>query len=144
MGTLLSTTFAICCLVAQLCPTLCNPIDCSPPGSSIHGISQARILEWVAIMDRQQNSWLLPNDSKISIITYPLPLPPLTHSLSFTCPPALKVCSFKTCIYSKAIKAWSATTGCWHIETPICMANVFIQIKCMANYTVHFSFFFLN
>ena len=36
-------------LVAQLCPTLCNPMDCSPPGSSVHGILQARILEWVAI-----------------------------------------------------------------------------------------------
>ena len=33
----------------QSCPTLHNPIDCSPPGSSVHGISQARILEWVAI-----------------------------------------------------------------------------------------------
>ena len=36
-------------LVTELCLTLCNPMDCSPPGSSIHGISQARILEWVAI-----------------------------------------------------------------------------------------------
>ena len=35
--------------VAQLCPTLCDPIDCRLPGSSVHGISQARILEWVAI-----------------------------------------------------------------------------------------------
>ena len=35
--------------VAQSCPTLCDPIDCSPPGSSVHGILQARILEWVAI-----------------------------------------------------------------------------------------------
>ena len=33
----------------QSCPTPCNPVDCSPPGSSIHGILQARILEWVAI-----------------------------------------------------------------------------------------------
>ena len=33
----------------QLCPTLCDPIDSSPPGSSIPGIFQARILEWVAI-----------------------------------------------------------------------------------------------
>ena len=33
----------------QLCPTLCDPIDGSPPGSSIPGILQARILEWVAI-----------------------------------------------------------------------------------------------
>ena len=35
--------------IYQLCPTLCNPMDCSPPGSSVHGISQARILEWVSI-----------------------------------------------------------------------------------------------
>ena len=35
--------------VAHSCPTLCNPIDCSPPGSSVHGILQARILEWVAV-----------------------------------------------------------------------------------------------
>ena len=35
--------------VAQLCPTLCDPMDCSLAGSSIHGIFQARILEWVAI-----------------------------------------------------------------------------------------------
>ena len=36
-------------LVAHLCPTLYDPMDCSPPGPSVHGISQARILEWVAI-----------------------------------------------------------------------------------------------
>ena len=34
--------------VAQSCPTLCNPMDCSPPGSSVHGIFQARVLEWGA------------------------------------------------------------------------------------------------
>ena len=38
-----------CSLLAQLCPALRNPMDCSPPGSSVHEISQARILEWVAI-----------------------------------------------------------------------------------------------
>ena len=35
--------------VAQLCLTLCNPMDCSLPSSSVHGILQARILEWLAI-----------------------------------------------------------------------------------------------
>ena len=34
---------------APSCPTLCDPMDCSPPGSSVHGIFQARILEWVSI-----------------------------------------------------------------------------------------------
>ena len=37
------------CLHAQLCPTLCSSMDCSPPGSSVHGILHARIIEWVAI-----------------------------------------------------------------------------------------------
>ena len=36
-------------LVAKLCPTLCDPMDYSPPGSSVHEISQGRILEWVAV-----------------------------------------------------------------------------------------------
>ena len=35
--------------VAQSCPTLCGPMDCSPPGSSIHGFLQARVLEWIVI-----------------------------------------------------------------------------------------------
>ena len=35
--------------VAQSCPTLIDPMDCSPPGSSVHGIFQARVLEWGAI-----------------------------------------------------------------------------------------------
>ena len=35
-------------LVTQLCPALCNPIDYSPPGSSVHEILQAKTLEWVA------------------------------------------------------------------------------------------------
>ena len=35
--------------VTESCPTLCNSMDCSPPGASIRGILQARILEWVAI-----------------------------------------------------------------------------------------------
>ena len=38
-----------CCLVAQSSPILCDPVDCSPPGSSVHGILQAIIPEWVAI-----------------------------------------------------------------------------------------------
>ena len=37
------------CLAAKSCPSLWDPMDCSPPGSSVHGISQTRILEWVAI-----------------------------------------------------------------------------------------------
>ena len=42
--------------VAQLCPTLCDPTDCSLPVSSVHGISQARMLEWVAISSSRGTS----------------------------------------------------------------------------------------
>ena len=38
-----------CCLVAKLCPSLWDPMDYSPPGSSVHGILQARLLEWAAV-----------------------------------------------------------------------------------------------
>ena len=44
------------CLVAQLCPTLCDPMDCSLPGSSVHGILLARILEWVAMPSSRGSS----------------------------------------------------------------------------------------
>ena len=43
-------------LVTQSCPTLCNPVDCTPPGSSVHAILQARILEWVAISSSRRSS----------------------------------------------------------------------------------------
>ena len=39
----------------QSCPTLYDPMDCSPPGSSVHGILQARILEWVAVPSFRKN-----------------------------------------------------------------------------------------
>ena len=43
--------------VAQSCPTLCDPMDCSLSGSSIHGIFQARVLEWIAISFSRGSSW---------------------------------------------------------------------------------------
>ena len=52
--------------VAQSCPTLCYSVDCSPPGSSVHGIFQARILEWVAIYARN----LLLKIEKLYIYIY--------------------------------------------------------------------------
>ena len=56
----ISTWSSLCvheCLVGRLCLTLCNPVDCHPPGSFVHGISQARILERVAIFFSRGSSW---------------------------------------------------------------------------------------
>ena len=46
----------MCANLLQSCPTLCDPMDCSPPGSSVHGILQARILEWVAMPSSRRSS----------------------------------------------------------------------------------------
>ena len=47
----------LCCAQSpQSCPTLCDPVDCSPPGYSVHGISQARILEWVVVPSFRRSS----------------------------------------------------------------------------------------
>ena len=46
-----------CCLVTQSCLTVCNPMDYSPSGSSVHGILQARIVKWVAISSSRRSSW---------------------------------------------------------------------------------------
>ena len=62
--------------VAHSCPALCNPMDCSLPGSSVHGIFQTRILEWVAISSRGSS---LPRGQTVS--------PPLTSRFFTTEPP---------------------------------------------------------
>ena len=46
---LVTCIIIVLCLVTQPCLTLCDPMDCSPPGPSVHGILQAKILEWVAM-----------------------------------------------------------------------------------------------
>jgi len=61
----------LACSAAQSCPTLCDPRDCNPPGSSVHGILQARILEWVAISSSED----LPNPKikSMSLVSSALP-----------------------------------------------------------------------
>ena len=58
VNTSISTTLhVLCAKLLQSCPTLCDPMDCSPPGSSVHRILQARILEWVAMSFSRGSSW---------------------------------------------------------------------------------------
>ena len=52
-----SQFLCMCAKSPQSCPTLCDAMDCSPPGSSVHGICQARILEWVAMPTSRGSSW---------------------------------------------------------------------------------------
>ena len=70
-----------CCLVTKSCPILCNPMDCSPPGSSVHGISQARILEWVDISFSRRSSQ--PRDQTRASPAWQVDSVPLSHLGSY-------------------------------------------------------------
>ena len=60
----------------QSCPTLCDSVDCSPPGSSVHGILQARILEWVAMPScRGSDTGTEPASPVLSMVFLPTELP---------------------------------------------------------------------
>ena len=65
------------CLVPKSCPTFCDAMVCSPPGSSVHGISQARILKWIAISFSRGSSW--PRDQTCVSCIGPGILLPLSH-----------------------------------------------------------------
>ena len=62
-------------IVTQLCLTLCNPLDCSLPGSSVHGIPQARVLECVAILFSRGSS-RTRDQTQVSCIADSLPSEP--------------------------------------------------------------------
>ena len=62
--------------LAQPCPTLCDPIDCSPPGSSVHGILQARILDWVAIPFSRGSSQLTSEPRSLTLQADSIPPKP--------------------------------------------------------------------
>ena len=59
----------MCAELLQLCPALWNPIDCSLPGSSVHGVLQARILEWVAMPSSRGASWSR-DQTQVSCVAY--------------------------------------------------------------------------
>ena len=60
----------MCAKLFHSCPTLCDPMTCSPPGSSVHGILQARILEWVAMSLHFLLKVFLMNNKEIPDLTW--------------------------------------------------------------------------
>ena len=96
--------------VTQSCPTLWDPMDCSPPGSSVHGILQARVLEWVAMPSSRgvfptQGSNL---PSLISLLLWQagsLPLAKGTINCSLETSEGVKQISLGSCFYSKGAAA---------------------------------------
>ena len=68
----------MCVLLDQSCPTLCSPTDCSPTGSSVHGVLQARILEWAAI-SYSRGSSQTGDQTRISLLHWQAGSLPVHH-----------------------------------------------------------------
>ena len=73
------------CSVTQMCPTFCDPTDCSPPSSSVHGIFQARVLEWVATSHSRVFSTQGLNLRLLSLLHRQVKFSPLHHVRSPNC-----------------------------------------------------------
>ena len=89
-------------LVAPLCLPLCDPMDCSPPGSSVYGISQARILEWVAssfsrgifLTQGSSHPWIEPGCPKLQSDALPSELPGKPRKTVWVHSNSLQSCPF--------------------------------------------------
>ena len=82
--------------VTQSCPTLCDPMECSLPGFSVHGIFQARVLEWVAISFSRRSSW--PRDwTQVSCIVSRRFTVWATREIHL-CQSVLLIFSYKSCV----------------------------------------------
>ena len=103
---LTSKTISCCCLVIQSCGIFCHPTDCSPPGFSIHGISQARILEWIAIFF----SGDLPNPGTKSTSSASPALQTVSLPLSHWGSPSKTISNSKA-VHSKRNHQWSQKTN---------------------------------
>ena len=68
--------------VAQLCLTLHNPMDCSLPGSSVHGIFQARVLEWVALSFSEEG--IVQYNQPSNVLFFPIPTTSLSHPQAYS------------------------------------------------------------
>ena len=108
--------------VAQSCLTLCDPMDCSPPGSSAHGSFQARVLGWVASALYEQSPG--PTTKVPVVITPYLPWGPVNHPFA----PSLAICLFW-------IVRISASHGTW-LCTQLSRSAVFPRCVCTGHVSV--------
>ena len=96
--------------VTQWCLTLCNPVDCSPPGSTVHGILQARILESVAIIfSRGSSQPRSPALQVDSLLSQPLVKPYLSHQGATISTPFLLIVA----VFTRKGSTFFGLGGCW-------------------------------
>ena len=103
--------------VYQSCPTFCNPMDCSLPGSFVQGILQAKILEWIAIPFSWDAS--LTQGSNPGLLHCRQILYHLSHqgSLGQGCPK--RPCTYIKARSSKMLSVYSSFTHSWKAKTPL-------------------------
>ena len=107
------------------CLTLCDPMDCTPPDSSVHGILQARILEWVAMPSSKGSSWPRDQTCLLPLLHWQVDSLPLSHQGS----PQMRATSYKMLegfqtwgfyqvpfIHQK-LQPWSPSSFCWRHVT---------------------------
>ena len=118
----------------QSCPTLCDPMDCSPPGSSVHGILPTRILEWVALLFCNRSSLklqaihlyfclsrhlFLAKNQHIPLISWAINLPVYSADSS--------VYSWVSDFYPPCSTLWcflSLQSPRWHLKTPLSLLRI--------------------
>ena len=102
-------------LVTKSCQILCSPMDCSSPHSSVHGIFQVRILEWVAISFSRGSSW--PGDR------IPCPFHWQTDSFPLSSQGPKRICRWQRS-KSLIIKEMQIKTTVWYHYMPLRMAKI--------------------
>ena len=106
--TVLHTVHVCACLVAQSCPILCDPLDCSPPGSSVHGIFQAR----KEVGSHSLLQGIFPTQrSNFCLLHYRW----ITYPLSYQGSPTHTCIKTSTVWYSKVHKSTTNCRGCMHV-----------------------------
>ena len=131
------TSLILACLVTQSYPTLCDPMDRIPPGSSIHGILQARILEWVAMPSFMGSSQ--PRDQTQGSLMFPtlagrfLPLVPSgkpqgnanqDHNKRWFCPNRMTLKKKKNTAAEEELELWHIACEYKHTNTNKCILYI--------------------
>ena len=120
----------MCVLVAQLCPTLCDPMNSNLPGSSVHGILQARILEWVAFPSpgNLPDPGIEPRSPTLQADSLPSEPPGK---------PSLKIAPIFLLIRGVFLQI----NFCWHIVDLLCCVSFLLYSKVNQSFIYIYPFF---